>query len=61
MSRAQYAKLFDVIGTTFGAGDDASTFKLPIYEVNLLEVLIMVAVSTLVETSVRIKKMQSEI
>lgn len=29
VSRTQYAKLFDVIGTTFGAGDNARTFNLP--------------------------------
>ncbi len=29
VSRANYAKLFDAIGTTFGAGDGSSTFNLP--------------------------------
>lgn len=29
VSRTQYAKLFAVIGTTFGAGDGATTFALP--------------------------------
>ena len=29
ISRATYAKLFDVIGTTYGAGDGSTTFALP--------------------------------
>jgi microcystin-dependent protein len=29
VSRSTYATLFDVIGTTFGAGDGSSTFNLP--------------------------------
>ena len=29
VSRATYSKLFSVLGTTFGAGDGASTFNLP--------------------------------
>ena len=29
VSRTQYAKLFNVIGTTFGAGDNSTTFALP--------------------------------
>jgi len=29
VSRADYAALFDAIGTTFGAGDGATTFNLP--------------------------------
>ena len=29
VSRVTYAKLFSVIGTTFGAGDGSTTFKLP--------------------------------
>lgn len=29
VSRADYAQLFDAIGTTFGAGDGTTTFTLP--------------------------------
>ena len=29
VSRSQYAKLFSIIGTTFGAGDGSTTFNLP--------------------------------
>ena len=29
VSRTTYASLFDVIGTTYGAGDDSTTFNLP--------------------------------
>lgn len=29
ISRTDYAKLFEIIGTTFGAGDESTTFALP--------------------------------
>lgn len=43
ISRNQYKKLFEVIGTEYGSGDGVSTFTLPTYSdnVSVLEYMII--------------------